>query len=156
MTMHNEETHENTTGHQRSNHINSLPINNSDHIGQHTSVNRPALKKITAEPQKHTCHEKILSIQINDTQKSTYNAKVGNTEAMALFDSGMMLSCISKQFYDCICQLEPTMVINTTAGPPIVIMSASAEELINLGQCRLHIKLGPTFEYYFQIIKNLK
>ena len=36
-------------------------------------------------------------------------------------------------------------------------MSASAEKLTNLGQCRLCIKLGPiTFKYYFQIIKNLK
>ena len=36
-------------------------------------------------------------------------------------------------------------------------MSASDNELINLGHCRLHFKLGSkTFEYYFQIIKNLK
>ena len=42
-------------------------------------------------------------------------------------------------------------------GSAIVITSASADELINLGQCRLHIKLSTkTFEYYFQIIKNLK
>ena len=68
-----------------------------------------------------------------------------------------MLSCISKWFYDCIHWLELSMVIDTNAGPAIVIRSASAEELINLGWCRLLIKLGPkTFEYYFQIIKNLK
>ena len=49
------------------------------------------------------------------------------------------------------------MVIYTNAGPPIVITSASAEELTNLGRCRLSIKLGPTtFEYYFQVIRNLK
>ena len=49
------------------------------------------------------------------------------------------------------------MVIDTNAGPPVVITSASAEELTDLCQCRIHIKLGPkTFEYYFQIIKNLK
>ena len=49
------------------------------------------------------------------------------------------------------------MVINTNTGPPIVITSASADELIKLGRCRLHFKLSPkTFEYYFQIIKNLK
>ena len=49
------------------------------------------------------------------------------------------------------------MVINTNAGPAIVNTSALAEELTNLGKCRLCIKLGPkTFEYYFQIIKNLK
>ena len=36
-------------------------------------------------------------------------------------------------------------------------MSASKDELINLGCCRLHFKLGQkSFEYYFQIIKNLK
>ena len=40
---------------------------------------------------------------------------------------------------------------------PIIITSASDDELINLGWCRLHFKLGQkTFEYYFQIIKNLK
>ena len=49
------------------------------------------------------------------------------------------------------------MVIDTNARPPVIITSASAEELTNLKQCRLCIKLGPkTFEYYFQIIKNLK
>ena len=38
-----------------------------------------------------------------------------------------------------------------------MIMSASEDELINLGHCRLRFKLGQkTFEYYFQIIKNLK
>ena len=49
------------------------------------------------------------------------------------------------------------MVINTNAGPAIVVTSASDNELINLGQCRLRVKLGEkTFEYYFQILKNLK
>ena len=38
-----------------------------------------------------------------------------------------------------------------------MITSALAEELINLGRCRLCIKLSPkTFKYYFQMIKNLK
>ena len=38
-----------------------------------------------------------------------------------------------------------------------MIMSASEDELINLGCCRVCFKLGQkTFEYYFQIIKNLK
>ena len=69
---------------------------------------------------------------------------------MALFDSGTVLSCISKRFYNHIHQIELSMVMNTSAGPPIIITSVSAEELTNLGQCRLHIKLGPTtFEYYF-------
>ena len=53
--------------------------------------------------------------------------------------------------------MELSKVINTNAGPAIVVTSASDDELINLRQCRLHIKLGEkTFEYYFQILKNLK
>ena len=49
------------------------------------------------------------------------------------------------------------MVINTNAGPAIIVTLASDDELINLGQCRLHIKLfEKLFEYYFQILKNLK
>ena len=79
------------------------------------------------------CHEEILSVQINDMQKSTYNAKVSNTEAMVLFDSGTMLNYISKQFYNRICLIELSMVIDTSAGPPIVITLVSAEELPNLG-----------------------
>ena len=78
-------------------------------------------------------------------------------EATALFDSGATLSCISKHLYDHIHRIEPSMVIDTNAGPAIIITSASDDELINLGQCRLHIKLGAKmFKYYFQIIKNLK
>ena len=39
----------------------------------------------------------------------------------------------------------------------MIITSASNDELTNLGRCRLRFKLGEeTFEYYFQIIKNLK
>ena len=38
-----------------------------------------------------------------------------------------------------------------------MITSASDNELINHRQCRLHFRLGSkTFEYHFQIIKNLK
>ena len=95
----------------------------------------------TKETDRRTCHEEILSVQINDMQKSMYNAKFGNTEAMALFDSGTMLSCISEQFYDYIHWIEPSMVIDTSTGPAIIITSALAEELTNLGWCRLHIKL---------------
>ena len=44
--------------------------------------------------------------------------------------------------------MEPSKVINTNAGPAIVVTSASDDELINLGRCRLHIKLGEkTIEY---------
>ena len=53
--------------------------------------------------------------------------------------------------------MEPSRVIDTNAGPAIKVTSASDDKLINLGQCRLHIKLGEkTFKYYFQILKNLK
>ena len=53
--------------------------------------------------------------------------------------------------------MEPLKVINTNARPAIVVTTASDDELINLGRCRLHIKLGEkTFKYYFQILKNLK
>ena len=42
-------------------------------------------------------------------------------------------------------------------GLPLLITSASEDELINLGCCRVHFRLGQKlFEYYFQIIKNLK
>ena len=111
------------------------------------------------QPQKwmKKCHKEILSVHINDTQKSTYNTKVSSTEATTLFNSGTMLSCIFKCFYDCIRHTELSRVINTNTGPAFVVTSASDDKLINLGQCRLRIKLGDkTFEYYFQILKILK
>ena len=141
--MQNKKNYTIITGHQRANTTNSKLFNKPNHNSQQTLVNRPTPKKLTKELQEHTCHKEILSVQINDMQKSMYNTKVCNTEAMALFDSGAMLSCISKQFYDHICQLEPSMVIDTSTGPPIVITSASPEELTNLGRGRLCIKLGP-------------
>ena len=53
--------------------------------------------------------------------------------------------------------MEPSKVIDTNAGPAIIVTSASDDKLINLRRCRLHIKLGEKmFEYYFQILKNLK
>ena len=94
--MHNKVKHINNDGHQKVNHINITPVNYTYHNSQHNQVNRPPLKKTTEESQEHICHEKILSIQINDMQKLTYNAKVSNTKATALLDSGTMLSCISK------------------------------------------------------------
>ena len=103
LTMQNEKNHATITGHQRANTTNSKLLNKPDCKSQQTSVNRPTPKKPTGEPQEHICHEEILSVQINDTQKSTYNAKVSNTEVTAPFDSGTMLSCISKQFYNRIC-----------------------------------------------------
>ena len=131
--------------------------NTKDRKGQHNLVSRPAWTEKTEESQEQKCHQEILSVHIDDTQKSTYNAKVSNTEATALFDSSTTLSCISKRFYDHIHHTELSRVINTNAGPAIIVTSASDNELVNLGQCKLHIKLGDkTFKYYFQILKNLK
>ena len=124
--------------------------NTKDHEGQPESVTRPKLSEKTEEPQEQKSHEEILSVHIDDTQKSTYTAKVGSTEATALFNLGASLSCISKQFYDRISHTEPLKVIDTNAGPAIVVTTASNDELINLGRCRLCIKLGKkTFKYYF-------
>ena len=57
----------------------------------------------------------------------------GGTEVTALFYSGTTVSCISKQFYDHISRTEPSKVIDTNAGPAIVVTLASDDELINLG-----------------------
>ena len=133
-TMQDEENQSPHNGHQRANtmHISSqsmpnkvthkLPSrtnskysNKKDHKGQHNSVSRPAWTEKTKEPQEHKCHEEILSVHIDDTQKSTYNTKVGGMEATVLLDSGTTLSCISKHFYDHIHHIKPSMVINTNA-----------------------------------------
>ena len=132
-------------------------INMRDHEGQLEVVVRPKQSETTEELQEQKSHKEILSVYIDDTQKSTYTAKVGSTEATALFDSSTSLSCISKRFYNRISCTELSKVIDTNAGPVIVVTTASDDEFINLGQCRLCIKLGEkTFEYYFQILKNLK
>ena len=123
----------NFKGHNKTNMTNSKLFNKTKCKGQHTAVTRLRPTKLTEEPQEYKCHNQILSVEIDDTQKSTYNAKDCNTEVTALFDSGAMPSCISKKFHDHICQLELSMVINTNTGPVIVITSALAEELINLG-----------------------
>ena len=70
--------------------------NTKDHEGQPEMVERPNLPEKTEEPQEQKHHEEILSVHIDDTQKSTYTAKVGRTEVTALFNSGTSLSCISK------------------------------------------------------------
>ena len=108
--------------------------NTEDHQGQPESVTRPKQSGKTEELQEQTSHEEILSVHIDDTQKSTYTVR---------------LVVLKQQHY--------SKVINTNAGPAIVVISASDDELINLGQCRLRIKLGEKMlEYYFQIHKNLK
>ena len=145
------------TIHKSPNGAKNKQKNTEDHEGQTESVARPKPSEQTEEPKEQKSHKEILSVHIDDTQKSTYTAKVGNTEATALFDSGTLLSCISKQFYDRISHMEPSNVINTNARPAIIVTTASDDELINLGQCRLCIKLDKKmFEYYFQILKNLK
>ena len=113
-----------------------------DQAGQPEMVTRPKLSGKTEEPQEQKSHEEILSVHIDHTQKSTYTTKVGSTEATALFNSSALLSCTSKRFYDCISHTEPSKVIDTNAGPAIIVTTASDDELINLGQCRLCIKLG--------------
>ena len=70
--------------------------NTEDHEGQPELVARPKPSEKTEQPQEQKSHEEILSVHIDDTQKSTYTAKVGSTEATALSDSGASLSCISK------------------------------------------------------------
>ena len=145
------------TIHKPPNRANSKHTDTKDHKGQPNLGSRPTWTEKTEEPQEQKCHKEILLVHIDDTQKSTYNAKVSSTEATALFDSGAMLSCISKCFYDRISHTEPSRVIDTNAGPAIIVTLASDDELINLGRCRLRIKLGDkTFEYYFQILKNPK
>ena len=112
--------------HKPPNRAKSKYSDTKDCKGQHNSEK-------TEEPQEQKHHKEILSVHIDDTQKSTYNAKVGSTVETALFDSGTTLSCISKYFYDCIHCTEPSRVINTNAGPAIIVTSASDDKLINLG-----------------------
>ena len=64
----------------------------STRIGHETKT----IRKDREKAEKQKSHKEILSVHIDDTQKSTYTAKVGSTEATALFDSGATLSCISK------------------------------------------------------------
>ena len=124
--------------------------------GQPNQVKRPPKTSQTAATTP-TGTAEILSIHINNTQTSTYSTTVSDSNVKALFDSGATLSCISKQCYERTCTREPNQIINATAGPPVIITSASNNELTNLGRCQLCFKLGEeTFEYYFQIIKNLK
>ena len=84
------------TIHKSPNGAKTKQKNTEDHQGQPESVMRPTQTGKTEEPQEQKSHEEILSVHIDDTQKSTYTAKVGSTEATALFDSGATLSCISK------------------------------------------------------------
>ena len=70
--------------------------NTEDHQGQPELAMRLTQMGKTEEPQEQKSHEEILSVHIDNTHKSTYTAKVGSTEATALFNSGATLSCISK------------------------------------------------------------
>ena len=114
-TMKDETKQSQQNGHQRANNTNNTSQskatrtihkppnraktkhkNTKDHEGQPELVTRPKLPEKTEEPQEQKSHEEILSVHIDDTEKSTYTTKVGSTEATALFDSGASLSCISK------------------------------------------------------------
>ena len=119
--------------HKSPNRAITKQMNMKDHEGQLEAVVRPKQSETMEELQEQKSHEEILSVHIDDTQKSTYTAKVGSTEATALFDSGTSLSCISKRFYDCISCMEPLKVIDTNARPAIVVTTTSDDELINLG-----------------------
>ena len=84
------------TIHKSPNGVKTKQKNTKDHEGQPELVARPKLPEKTEEPQEQKSHEEILPVHIDNTQKSTYSAKVGSTEATALFDSSASLSCISK------------------------------------------------------------
>ena len=84
------------TKHKSPNGEKTKQKNTKDHKGQPKSVVGPTWTEKTEEPQGQKCHEEILSVHIEETQKSTYTAKVGSMEATALFDSSATLSCISK------------------------------------------------------------
>ena len=84
------------TIHKSQNGAKTKQKSTKDHECQPEPVARPKLPEKTEEPQEQKSHEEILSVHIDKTQKSTYTAKVGSTEATALFDSGTSLSCISK------------------------------------------------------------
>ena len=84
------------TIHKSPNGAKTKQKNTEDHHGQPESVMRPTQTEKTEESQEQKSHEEILSVHIDDTQKSTYTAKVSSTEATVLFDSGATLSCISK------------------------------------------------------------
>ena len=84
------------TIHKSPNGAKTKQKNTEDHQGQPESVVRPIQIEKTEEPQEQKSHEEILSVHIDDPQKSTYTAKVRSMEATALFDSGATLSCISE------------------------------------------------------------
>ena len=84
------------TIHKSPNGAKTKQKNTEDHQGEPESVIGPTQTEKTEELQEQKSHKEILSVHIDDTQKSTYTAKVGSTEVTALFDSGTTLSCISK------------------------------------------------------------
>ena len=84
------------TTHKSPNGAKTKQKSTEDHQGQPELVVRPTQTEKTEEPKEQKNHEEILSVHIDETQKSTYTAKVGSTEATALFDSGATLSCPSK------------------------------------------------------------
>ena len=70
-TMHiSSQSKANGVNHILSNKANAKHSNEKDHNGQHKLVNRPVQIKQTEELQEHKHHEEILSVHIDDTQKS--------------------------------------------------------------------------------------
>ena len=84
------------TIHKSPNGAKTKQKNTEDHQSQPESVMKPTQTEKTEEPQEQKSHKEILSVHIDDTQKSTYTTKVGSTEVTALFDTSATLSCISK------------------------------------------------------------
>ena len=82
------------TIHKSPNGVKNKQKNTEDHNGQPESVIRPTQTDKTEELQEQKSHGEILSVHIDDTQRSTYTAKVGSMEVTALFDSCTTRSCI--------------------------------------------------------------
>ena len=143
LTMQGEENQSPHNGHQRANtthissqskangvnHIvsnktNAKHSNEKDHNGQHKSVNRPAQIKHTEEPQEHKCPKEILSVHIDDAQKSTYNMPRSVAQKQQHYSTQAPQSAAYRNvFYDRFRCIKPSMVIDTNAGPAIVVTS---------------------------------
>ena len=59
------------TTHKSLNRAKTMHKDTKDHKGQPNLVDRPTRTEKTGEPQKQKCHKEILSVHIDDMQKST-------------------------------------------------------------------------------------
>ena len=82
------------TIHKFPNRAKTKQTSTKDHEGQPEPVARPKLSGKTEETPRAEKPRGDPAVHLDDTQKSTYTAKVDSTEATALFDSGASLSCI--------------------------------------------------------------